>query len=106
VGIIFRERDNKKIILDTDFWNDIILLSVNHDHVYVLRDIKPPSGANNPQGGKKMGEKEKKATVAVTLEPELKAALETLAKACDRTIAAQVRALIRSACTPQTVGPA
>ena len=45
-----------------------------------------------------------KSTVAVTLEPELKAALEALAKACDRTIAAQVRALIRSAVTPQTAG--
>ena len=47
---------------------------------------------------------EKKSTVAVTLEPELKASLEKLAKDCDRTLAAQVRALIRSAVTPQTVG--
>ena len=47
---------------------------------------------------------EKKSTVAVTLEPELKTALETFAKACDRTVAAQVRALIRSAVTPATVG--
>jgi predicted DNA-binding protein len=47
---------------------------------------------------------DKKSTVAVTLEPELKAALEGLAKSCDRTIAAQVRALIRAAVTPQIAG--
>lgn len=47
---------------------------------------------------------EKRGTVAVTLEPELKESLEKLAKSCDRTIAAQVRALIRAAVTPATVG--
>lgn len=51
-----------------------------------------------------MGEKVKKAQVVVTLDADLRAALEALAKTEDRTLAAQVRALIRDAVTPKTVG--
>ena len=47
-----------------------------------------------------MGEKVKKAQVVVSLDADLRAALENLAKKEDRTLAAQVRALIRTAVAP------
>jgi len=48
-----------------------------------------------------MGEKVKKAQVVVSLDADLRTALENLAKKEDRTLAAQVRSLIREATTPQ-----
>jgi hypothetical protein len=47
---------------------------------------------------------EKKAQVVVTLDADLKAGLESLALAQDRTTAAQVRALIREAVGPYAKG--